>query len=310
MSGFRIALFLLDRLNDYQALLQTECEKAARRHDLRLSAVSADKSVDTQLRQIRAQLGESEGNRARAFLVCPVSEMALLPLVHDAAKLGIAWVFLSRWNDAVHDLRRDYPSVPIFAVLPDQLEIGRIQGQQLRALARAGDEVVCIQGPIGTSSSRLRRQGLEAELASRSDLHWSHFNGDWSQAGGESALKTWLSTFPANRVPPFLIAAQNDSMAVGARNAFKSWANANGQPQRSHLIALGCDGSPSFGQRLATNGELSATVVVPPVSGQAVEEIVSALRGGRRPEAEIKVAVRSHPDIDTLVGTGNRGRHR
>jgi len=233
-----------------------------------------------------------------------------MPLVHDAAKLGIAWVFLSRWNEAVHDLRRQYSSVPIFAVLPDQLDIGRIQGQQLRLLVRPGDELVCIQGPIGTYSTRLRRTGLETELASKQDVNWSHFNGDWSQAGGESAMKTWLSTFPAYKIPQFVIAAQNDSMAVGAREAFATWAAASGQPLRPDLIALGCDGSPGFGQRLVTSGELRATVIVPPVSGRAVDEIVSAFRSGRRPEAEIQVAVRSHPDIGSLVSSASRGRHR
>lgn len=310
MPGFRVGLFLLDRLNDYQALQQSDCEKAARRHDLRLTVWSADKNVDTQIRQIRAQLAENESNRPRALIVCPVSEMALLPLVHDAAKLGVAWVFLSRWTDSIHDFRRQYPKVPIFAVLPDQLEIGRIQGQQLRAFLRAGDEVVSIQGPIGTYSTRLRRAGLEGELADKTGLRWSRFNGDWSELGGESAMKNWLSTFPISRVPEFVIAAQNDSMAAGAREAFLNWATGNSQPPRADLTVLGCDGSPAFGQRLVAEGKLRATVVVPPVSGRAVEEIVAALRSGRQPVAETKVSVSSYPDLGTLSSAAARGRQR
>lgn len=299
----------MDRQNDYQALLESDCEKAARRHDLKLSTWSAEKNVDLQIRQIRAQLAEPDANRPRAFIVCPVSEMALLPLIHDAAKLGIAWVFLSRWTDSVHDFRRQYPKVPIFAVLPDQQEIGRLQGQQLRMLLRAGDELVCIQGPIGTYSTRLRRTGLENELADKRDLRWSHFNGDWSEDGGASAMKTWLSTFAIGKVPEFVIAAQNDSMASGARDAFLKWSIANNQPTRPDLTVIGCDGSPGYGQRLVAGGELRATVVVPPVAGRAVDEIVAAFRSGLPASAEIKVSVTSYPDLSTLSGSG-RGRSR
>ncbi len=200
MPGLRIALFLYDRLNDYQALNQADGEQAARRCAVHLSVFSAENSAETQIRQVRAALSEPEATRPRALLICPVSEMALMPLAHNAARLGIAWVLLSRWSDAIHDFRRQYPQVPIFAVLPDQLEIGRIQGQQLRALLHAGDELVYIQGPIATYSTRYRRVGLEKEIASVRDIRLSLVNGDWSEQSGESAMKVWLSAFTTRRL--------------------------------------------------------------------------------------------------------------
>jgi ABC-type sugar transport system substrate-binding protein len=302
MSGLRIALFLYDRLNDYQALNQADGEQAARRCAAHLSVFSAENSADTQIRQVRAVLSEPEATRPRALLICPVSEMALMPLAHNAARLGIAWVLLSRWSDAIHDFRRQYPQVPIFAVLPDHLEIGRIQGQQLRVLLHAGDELVYIQGPIATYSTRRRRIGLEKELASVQNIRLSHVNGDWSEQGGESAMKVWLSAFTKRKLPGFVIAAQNDSMAAGALQAVRDWGAAGGQIPQGDLRVVGCDGSPSLGQRLVASGRLRATIVVPPVSGRAVEEVVSALRDGRRPAAETTVLVRSHPDIGTLIG--------
>lgn len=308
MPGFRIALLLHDRHNDYQALVQADCEQTARRHDLQVSVLSADKSVEAQVRQVRALLAESEATRPRALMICPVSEVALMPLMHDAAKLDVAWVLLSRWTDALHDLRAQYPKVPIFAVLPDHQEIGRIQGRQLRQLLRPGEELVCILGPAGTYSTRLRRAGLEAELADKQGLHWSHFNGDWSEVGGESAMQSWLSTFTATKLPRFVIAGQNDNMAIGARHAFTKWSLSAGQAPRDDLTVLGCDGSPAYGQRLVTSGQLRATVVVPSVSGRAVEEVVKALRFGNQPAAETMVAVRSHPDLGSLVREGTRHR--
>lgn len=302
MTNPRIALFLYDRLNDYQAMNQVDCTQAARRCDLQVSVFSADNSTETQIRQIRAVLSEAEATRPRALLISPVSELALMPLIHDAARLGIAWVLLSRWNDAIHDFRRQYPKVPIFAVLPDHLEIGRIQGQQLRLFLGSGDELVYIQGPIATYSTRRRRLGLEKELSFMHDMRWSHMNGDWSQHSGEIAMKGWLSAFTARSLPGFVIAAQNDGMAAGARQAVMDWHSARGQSPRKDLRVVGCDGSPSFGQRLVATGQLRATIVVPPVSGRAVEEVVSAFRFGRQPSAETTVSVRSHPDVGSLAG--------
>lgn len=300
MPGFRIALFMHDRLNDYQSQLLADFEHAARRHDLQVVTHSAEKNAETQQRQIRAALVEAEAIRPKAFVISPVSEVALLPLIHDAARRGIAWAFLTRWNDALHGLRLQYPQIPIFAVMPDHLEIGRIQGQQLRLMLGSGDEVVYIQGPMTTYSSRRRREGIEKELSDKRDLVWSSFNADWSQAGGQDAMRSWLSTFTLKRLPSFVVAAQNDAMGVGARAAFLEWSCRNGVKATKDLCVLGCDGSPGFGQRMVISGELRATVVVPPVSGRAVDEIVAAGRTGRPPLAEITVGVHSHPDIDTL----------
>jgi ribose transport system substrate-binding protein len=301
MASFSVALFLVDRLNNYQALIQSDCERVARRHDLQLTVYGAERNVDLQVSQIRSVLAEKEASRPRAVLVCPVSEVALMPLIHDAARLGIAWAFLSRWNDGIHDLRRQYPKVPIFAVVPDHLEIGHIQGQQLRILLNPGDEVVCIHGPIGTYSTRRRWAGLEQELAQKRDTRVSCVNGDWSERGGESAMQSWLTTFTKRKLPPFVIAAQNDNMAVGARGALADWEAAAGQAPRPELKVIGCDGSPGYGQRLVTSQQLTATVIVPPVASLALDEIVTAFRHGRLPAAETTVPVRSHPDLDGLA---------
>jgi len=301
MSGFRIALFLIDRDNDFQALLRSDCEQAARRHDLHVATFFAENNAETQIRQIRGVLAAPESARPRALVIAPVSEVALMPLVHDAARLGVAWVLLSRWSDSIHEFRTTYPSVPIFVVTPDHLEIGRLQGQQLRLLLRPDDELVYIQGPMATYSTRRRRAGLEKELADRLDFQWSYINGDWSVQGGLQAMRSWLSTFTTRVAPSFVIAAQNDSMAMGAREAVGAWGLQGGRFADSDLRVIGCDGSPNYGQHLTTRGELQATVIIPPLTTRAVEELVNAFRFGRQPAAEMTVPVRSYPDLQTLA---------
>jgi ribose transport system substrate-binding protein len=223
-----------------------------------------------------------------------------MPLIHEAARANVAWVMLSRWNDAIHEFRRQYSKVPIFAVLPDHVEIGRIQGQQLRLVLAPGDELIYIQGPRATYSTRRRLMGIEKELGNVHDFRWAHYNADWSVAGGESAMASWLSTFTTRKSPEFVIAAQNDNMAMGARQAVQEWANRGGQLPARHLRVLGCDGVPRYGQRLVTTGDLLATVIIPPLSTRALQEVVACFRTGKQPPAEIDVAVQSYPALQEL----------
>ena len=295
VSSKRVALFLHDLQNDYQQILRTDCERAAQRNQMELVVRSADRDADVQLRQIRRVLAEPGGTRPHALVVSCVWELPLLNLAREAAALGIAWVFLTRWNDAIHDLRRGNPKVPIFAVLGDQLEIGRIQGRQLRMLIEPQAEVVYLRGPSGTYSARCREQGFDQEIAGHCANRRVNLNGDWSQSGGYSAAKRWLSTLPRRKLPDVVVVSQNDNMAAGVREALVEWCGHDPE-----VDMLGCDGSPGLGQMLVRTGRLRGTVVVPSVSGRALDELALAFRLGQMPPAEIKLPVRSYPDLYEL----------
>jgi hypothetical protein len=68
------------------------------------------------------------------------------------------------------------------------------------------------------------------------------------------------------------------------------------------MPVTGVDGLPEFGHRLVTEGQLAATIDMPPTTGAALEVLVAALRGGPRPDAEIRLAVTSHPQVSMLRG--------
>lgn len=304
----QMSLFLMDSHNDYQLLLQQDFERAARRAGFWPKVHYADRRAEIQVEQIRRSIHENESTRPKAILVCPVNERDLMSLVHDAARAGIAWVLLSRWCEAINGFRHQYANVPIFSVLPDHEEIGQIQGQQLHHLLTAGDELVYIQGPISTYTCRKRCLGLEKALADKSDFHWTRVNSDWSEFSGEVVMSAWLYRFVATRPPEFVVAAQNDAMAFGALRAIQDWtSNGSGRSLAKGVRVIGCDGSPSFGQRLVITGRLSGTVVVPSVSGRAVDEVVAATRFGKAPPAEIRVPVHSFPSLDSFA-TERKGR--
>jgi len=301
-----IALCLHDLTNNYQRLLWDDAKKVAPRHNHSVNVYSADKSADKQVEQIRAILDLPVNRRPAAILVNAVRENMLFGVAKEAVSKGIAWVYLCRWTDSIEDLRRAYPRVPVFSISPDQHSVGHIQGTQLRLLLRPEDEIVYLQGPSGTSTSQRRLSAARQVLSDRVGLKWTIFNSDWSREGGHATMRSWLAIFTHGQLPNFILAAQNDDMALGARGALFEWASAARPIALDKLRFLGCDGSPAFGQRLVTEGDLVATVAVPSVTGPAIDEIFSALSIGRQPTAEINVDSTSFPSLDELGRKGAR----
>jgi len=300
-----LALFLRTSANDYQDLLREDCVLAAMRHSLLLRVFSADDDPDRQVRQIHEAIASSPSSRPIAVLVSPVRESALLTVAHEATRAGIGWVLLNRWNDGLLGLRGEFPELPIFAVNPDQYQVGSIQGRQFRALLPEGGELLYIQGPLGTSSAHGRFAGMQNAIAG-APIQVVTFNCDWSIDGGEAATREWLRIFGGRPLPVCVVGAQNDVMAMGARKALLHATTERQRPLASRVPVTGCDGSPSYGQRLVIAEELAATVVIPPVAGRAVDEIASMLEKRRGPPpAELVVKVSSYPELSAVI----RPRH-
>jgi ribose transport system substrate-binding protein len=301
----RIALFLMNE-GDYQELLREDCIRTARRHGFPVEASVANNDSARQLEQIQACLGQPEAQRPTAILVCPVREAALLPAAVAAARQGVGWVLLGRWSGYMADLREEFPRLPIFSVAADQREIGRIQGKQFRALLPQGGEVVYIRGPLATSSATLRFEGMQETLEDAA-IKVFPLTSDWTLEGGARAVQDWLRICQRRELPKVVVAAQNDAMAIGARNALNEAARAASQPSLLQIPVTGSDGSPEFGRRLVTQGRLRATVIMPPTSGRALREIAAMPSDGRaRPPSEIALAPTSFPELDVLeasVGT-------
>jgi ABC-type sugar transport system substrate-binding protein len=304
----RIALFLRADQNDYQELLREDCHATAQRCDLSVRSLHGQSDADRQLHQIQECLNEPESARPSAILVFPVGDVGLRPLAYEAARLGIGWVTLNRTCDFMPELRREYPNLPLFCVSPDQRRVGRIQGKQMKALLPRGGKVVYIQGPAANSSAQLRLAGVQDEIEG-SNLVLIPYLGDWSFAGGADEATRWLQTVPSNRpLYDCLVAAQNDAMAMGARTVVKRAAITRTELGTLHIT--GCDGTPTYGQRLVNEKQLTATVLVPSTSGQAVELVAAVLRGARPPTRDLSPDVSSFPAIEQLMVTPRRFEKR
>jgi len=294
MSVAEIALFLQTKANDYQQLLGDDCLAAARRYGMPVRVFSADNCATKQVEQIHGVLNSCE--RPQVVVVSPVEETTLGSLSRDAGKLGVGWVVLNRWSEELPALRGEFPNLPIFSVTPDQYEIGHVQGRQFKKLLPSGGEVVYVRGRSGTSSAERRFEGLQRELDG-TNIRLCSFEGDWSNEGGQRAIRKWVEGSPHGEMQTLVVGAQNDSMAAGARKALSDEVRQHNMLKVGRLFVTGCDGASSFGQRLVARGMITATVLVPSVSGRAVDEIALVLKGGQLPPEEIVLGVSSYPDL-------------
>jgi ribose transport system substrate-binding protein len=296
----RIALFLSNS-GDYQELLWDNCQEVAHRYGYPVRAFWADNDSQKQLKQIQGCLREPEDQRPTVLIVAPVREIALISTAHTAARMGIGWVLLLRWINYMTDLREEFPALPIFSVAVDQHDIGRIQGRQVKALLPGGGKLIYIRGLLGTSSAMRRFAGVQEALRD-SRIELLPINGDWTTEGGTRAMREWMRSVGESELPKFIVAAQNDDMAMGAKKALEETARSRLKVSADAIAICGCDGSPGYGQRLVTEGKLTATVIMPPGAGRAVSEIASMLSGGPRPPAQVVLAPMSFPEPHVLAG--------
>ncbi len=113
------------------------------------------------------------------------------------------------------------------------------------------------------------------------NIHLTILKGQWTEESSQRAVRSWLKLSTSQKATIDLIAAQDDSMAIGARKAFQDLPTEN---EREHWLSipyLGCDGLPKTGQAWVRSGILTATIFIPPNTGQAIEMLVDGIQNGK-----------------------------
>jgi ABC-type sugar transport system substrate-binding protein len=295
MSNLNVVISLTTRDNDYQAEQSAAAAEVASRLGVKIGIVYADNDAVNQSQQLVKIIQDKTG-RPDAILVEPVGTP--MPQVAKAAvAAGIGWGILNREADYIAELRRD-AGVPVFAVSPDQEEVGRIQGKQLAAIAREGN-VLYIEGPSTSSAASLRSKGILATKPGA--ITMKVLRGDWSERSAHHAVKSWLSLTTSKELQIQAVVCQNDAMAMGARKALLDLTE--GERERWWKIPfLGCDGVTKTGQEWVRSGQLRATVVIPPMAGLALEMLVKAVSSSAMPAERTLCTPRSFPSI-AEIGT-------
>jgi ribose transport system substrate-binding protein len=298
MKKFRFLVSLHGRENDFQ-IAQAQCaEDTARKLGLEIEIGFAEDDAVNQSTQLLKAIQRPKESRPDAILVEPVGGPALPQVARAATATGIGWAVLNRQPEYLPELRAK-ASVPIFDVSADHDEIGRIQAQQFAALLPGGGSVLYIEGPSHSSSARKRTAGmLETKPA---NIRISMLKARWTAESATSAVLSWLKLATSQRAPIDLVGAQDDTMAMGARKAFQEMANDKGQTRWLDLPFTGCDGQPATGQAWVREKLLTATIYIPPLTGQAMEIMAKALQHGTQPPEHSLNTPVSIPALDALV---------
>lgn len=294
----RILVSLTTDDNDYQIEQAQSAQQAATRLGVTADIIYAGNDAITQSTQILTVVQAPAESRPDAIVFEPVGSTALPQVARTAAAAGIGWVVLNRDAAYIEELRKT-SKVPIFAVSSDHMEIGRIQGRQLKALLPKGGSVLYIQGPSENSAAKERTLGVQETKAANIQL--TTLKAQWTEESSLRAVRSWLKLTTSQKSTMDVVAAQDDSMAMGARKAFQELPNEAERERWLKLPFLGCDGLPNTGQSWVRSGLLTATVFVPPNTGQAIEMVVQALQQRKLPAERALIAPRSIPGLDALA---------
>lgn len=309
MNKLNFVISLTTNDNDYQQEQAASAEEAARRLGVAIQIIHAENDSITQSQQLLKLIQADAASRPSAIIFEPVGATALPQVGRAAVTAGIGWVVLNRDTDYLGELRKS-AKAPVFAITSDHEEIGRIQGRQLAALLPRGGGVLYIEGPSESSAARQRTNGMQETKPSEIQLRT--LKAQWTEASAFKVVSSWLRLSTSREARIDLIAAQDDSMAMGARKAFQE--SASGEREKwLKLPFIGCDGLPRTGQAWVRNGILTATVVVPPNAGLAIEMLAHAIHTGAQPPICKLTVPTSFPSLDTLaasragrgVGVGN-----
>jgi ribose transport system substrate-binding protein len=297
MKKLRFVVSLTNDDNDYQIEQKESAEQAARKTGVDVEIIHAQNDAINQSTQILKAVQSPKELRPDAIIFEPVGGTALPQVARAAANAGIGWAILNRDANYIEEMRK-LTTAPIFAISSDHVEIGRIQGRQIAALLRGGGSVLYIQGPSENSAAKERTLGMqETKPAS---VQVTMLKAQWTEESAQKSVRSWLKLTTSQRAAIDLVSAQDDSMAMGARKAFKELTNEDERERWLKLPFTGCDGLPKTGQAWVRSGLLTATVFVPPNAGQAVEMLFDAMQNRKMPPERVTTSATSIPALDAL----------
>jgi len=296
MKKLKFLISLSMQESPYQKLLAATAQEAARYFDSEIEIVYAANDAITQGDQLLKAIQSRSNDSALDGILCSPVGTNMVQVARQAVAKGIGWVLLNREDDYIADLRRTCSSVPAFSIGMDQEEIGRIQGQQFGALLPEGGRILYILGP----QYSIGQQRLNGMLSAKpSNIEVRTLPGNWSQESGLNAIKSWLRLSTSDTAPASLVSAQNDAMAMGARQAFDELTGIQ-RNRWTNLMFTGVDCCPGVGQEWVRKGLLTASVINRPVTAMALEMFVQAVRTKSQPPIKTLLASASYPDLAEL----------
>ena len=293
MNPLHVVVALTTRDNDYQAEQATAVSDTATRLGVKIDIIYADNDAVNQTQQLIKIIQNNEKKPA-AILVEPVGTG--MPQVAKAAVAAeIGWGMINSAPEYIPELRRG-GNVPVFSISTDQMEVGKIQGRQIRALLREGN-ILYIEGPSTSTAAQLRTKGMLSTKPQSVTL--KSLRGDWTERSGHHVVESWLSLASSRQMNIKAVISQNDAMAMGARKALADLTEED-RERWQKMPFTGCDGVTKTGQDWVRRGLLKATIITAPAAAPALELLVKAINSGTMPPESTLIPPKSFPAIEEL----------
>lgn len=293
MEKLNVVVALTTRENDYQAEQAVAVTDVATRLGVNIQVIYADNDAILQTQQL-IRIIQDPIQRPSAILVEPVGTG--MPQVAKAAVgTGIGWGIINSAPDYIAELRRS-GNVPVYSVSTDQIEVGKIQGQQIAALMKEGN-ILYIEGPSSSTAAQLRTKGMLSTKPVSVELKM--IKGDWTERSAHQAAKSWLSLGSSRQMQIRAVISQNDAMAMGARKAFVDLTEQD-REQWLNTPFTGVDGVTKTGQDWVRRSLLKATIITAPAAGTALEILAKAMHSGSVPPEHTLIPPRSFPAVEEL----------
>lgn len=301
----KFVLSLTNNDNDYQQEQASAAERAARRLGVDLVIVHANNDAVTQSQQLLQFVQSASGPRPDAIVFEPAGGTGFPQVARAAIGANIGWVVLNHDAEYLQTLRENV-RVPVFAISSDHVEVGRIQGRQLAALLPEGGSVLHIEGPAGSTAAKQRTEGMNETKPP--DVQTKTLRAQWTEESSYRTVCSWLRLQTSQEMHVDAVAAQDDSMAAGARKAFGEIVR-NQRERGLQIPFLGCDGMPKTGQSWVRSGVLTATVYIRPNADLALEMLTDTLRGGSQPQQRTLTLPESFPSLQELSALGAKDKN-
>ena len=298
MNTLNVVVSLITKENDYQLEQAASAEAAASKLGANVQIIYAGNDAVQQTQQILAFI-QDPAKKPDAILAEPVGT-SMEQIARAAVKAGIGWGIINSSAEYLPEFRRQ-AKVPVFSVVSDHEAIGKIQGLQMAALLGDTGNVLYIEGPSVRDVAKLRTKGMLATKPPGVSV--KSIKGDWTQQSGYNAIKSWLALTTSRQMKINMIACQNDDMAIGARRAFEELGDLQERDAWLHLPLTGCDGVPRAGQDWVRQKRMTATVIAPPLVGEAMQILAAAMNSGSQPPERTVISPTSYPAVKDL-GTG------
>ncbi|HET9836615.1 MAG TPA: substrate-binding domain-containing protein, partial [Candidatus Angelobacter sp.] len=190
--------------NNYLREQEAMAKATAQRLGVDLAIINAKSDPVTQSQQV-LEIVQSRATLPNGIIVEPVNIQGLPRVAEAAAAAGIGWVISNARVDYIDALRKT-AKAPVFIVSQDHIEVGRMQGRQIRAMVPQGGSILYLRGPATNFLAAQRSEGLESILGSYTQV--KSLKIQWTAENAYNAVSSWLRLSNVRAADTQLIAAQ------------------------------------------------------------------------------------------------------